>query len=199
MPTNVSMATWMDEMSIPLLTTKLYIPPWRPNLVLRPRLMARLAEALRLRQRLTLVSAKAGSGKTTLVSEWLRQQEQPAAWLSLDTIDNDPRRFFSYLFAALQQLDIVKQNPNVCLELEAGVSLKTGGKACEWGMNFRSVIACGRAERVDEAEARRRALDLIMAHYAPGQFDYGEAALAKIVVLQVKTTSMTGKRSARAL
>lgn len=106
-----------------------------------------------------------------------------------------------YFHCALEgrKLDIVKQNSNVCLELEAGVSLKTGGKACEWGMNFRSVIACGRAERVDEAEARRQALDLIMAHYAPGQFDYGEAALAKIVVLQVKTTSMTGKRSARAL
>jgi LuxR family maltose regulon positive regulatory protein len=56
--------------------------------------------------RLTLVSAKAGSGKTTVVSEWLHQQERPAAWLSLDANDNDPRRFFSYLIAALQQLGI---------------------------------------------------------------------------------------------
>ena len=92
-------------MAAQLLATKLYIPPRRPNLVLRPRLMARLGEALRLRHRLTLVSAKAGSGKTTLVSAWLHQQERPAVWLSLDANDTDPRRFFSYLVAALQQLD----------------------------------------------------------------------------------------------
>jgi len=89
-----------------LLATKLYIPPQRPNLVLRPRLMARLEDALRLRHRLTLVSAKAGSGKTTLVSEWMHLQKRPATWLSLDANDNDPRRFFGYLVAALRQLDI---------------------------------------------------------------------------------------------
>jgi LuxR family maltose regulon positive regulatory protein len=55
---------------------------------------------------LTLVSAKAGAGKTTLVSEWLHQQTRPVAWFSLDKNDNDPRRFFSYLVAALQTLDI---------------------------------------------------------------------------------------------
>jgi len=103
--------------------------------------------------------------------------------------------FYFHCAVEGRKLDVLKQNPNVCLELEAGVSLKTGVNACNWGMNFRSVIACGRVERVDGAEARQRALDLIMAHYAPGQFDYAEAALAKIVVLQVKTTSMTGKKA----
>jgi LuxR family maltose regulon positive regulatory protein len=53
-----------------------------------------------------LVSAKAGAGKTTLVSGWLHRQKHPVAWLSLDRNDNDPRRFFSYLVAALQRLDI---------------------------------------------------------------------------------------------
>ena len=96
----------MEEMGIPLLTTKLYVPPQRSNLVPRPRLAARLGEALHLGHRLTLISAKAGSGKTTVVSEWLHQQDRPAAWLSLDASDNDPRRFFSYLVAALQQLDV---------------------------------------------------------------------------------------------
>jgi LuxR family maltose regulon positive regulatory protein len=93
-------------MATQLLATKLHIPPRRPNRVLRPRLMAQVGEALRLRHRLTLVSAKAGSGKTTLVSEWLHQQERPATWLSLDANDNDPQRFFSYLIAALQELGI---------------------------------------------------------------------------------------------
>ena len=107
--------------------------------------------------------------------------------------------FYFHCAVEGRKLDVLKQNPNVCLELEAGVSLKTGVKACDWGMNFRSVIACGRAERVDGAEAQQRALDLIMAHYAPGSHEYAESALAKAVVLQVKTTSMTGKRSSRAL
>jgi LuxR family maltose regulon positive regulatory protein len=95
-----------EEVSTPLLATKLYIPPRRPGLVPRPRLMARLDEALRLQHRLTLVSAKAGTGKTTLVSEWLHQQERPTQWISLDNSDNDPRRFLSYLFAALHQVGI---------------------------------------------------------------------------------------------
>ena len=96
----------MEKASTPLLKTKFYIPPQRPNLVFRPRLMARLGEALRLQHRLTLIAARAGSGKTTLVSEWLRQQERPSAWLSLESNDNDPGRFFSYLVMALQQLAI---------------------------------------------------------------------------------------------
>jgi LuxR family maltose regulon positive regulatory protein len=70
----------------------------------RPRLIEQLNKGLH--GKLTLVSAKAGSGKTTLVSEWLHQQERPAAWLSLDGNDNDPRRFFGYLVGSLHQLDI---------------------------------------------------------------------------------------------
>jgi LuxR family maltose regulon positive regulatory protein len=96
----------MEQTSTPLLATKLYIPPQRPNLVARPRLAARLEAALHTRQRLTLVSAKAGAGKTTLVSAWLHQQAQPTAWVSLDENDNDPRRFIHYLVAALHKLEI---------------------------------------------------------------------------------------------
>lgn len=87
-----------------LLKTKFYIPPMRPNLVHRPRLMIQMEEALHLQHRLTLISARAGSGKTTLVIEWLHQQERPSAWLSLDENDNDPQRFFSYLVGALRQM-----------------------------------------------------------------------------------------------
>jgi LuxR family maltose regulon positive regulatory protein len=93
-------------MAIPLLTTKLYTPPRRPSVVPRPRLTARLVDAQRLQHRLLLISAKAGAGKTTLASEWLPQQDRPAAWLSLDQKDNDPRRFASYLLAALQQVGV---------------------------------------------------------------------------------------------
>ena len=86
-----------------LLTTKLNFPRLRPTLVLRPRLLNHLNQGLdRL---LTLVIAPAGFGKTTLMSEWLQQLSQPAAWLSLDEDDNDLTRFLSYFMAALRQID----------------------------------------------------------------------------------------------
>jgi len=117
-------------MSTPLLATKLYIPPARPNVVLRPRLIARLNEGLH--RKLTLISAPAGFGKTTLVSSWiddlrfaiddlvatsinndaivnpksgaLRRIQNRVAWLSLDEGDSDLIRFLSYLVAALQTI-----------------------------------------------------------------------------------------------
>ncbi len=87
-------------MSTPILATKLYIPPPLPKVVLRPRLIERLNEGLR--SKLTLISAPAGFGKTTLVSQWVAGCERPVAWLSLDEGDNDPTRFLAYLVAALQ-------------------------------------------------------------------------------------------------
>ncbi len=87
-------------MSLPVLATKLYIPPPRSKIVLRPRLIERLNEGLLCK--LTLISAPAGFGKTTLASEWLAGCGRPAAWLTLDEGDNDPARFMLYLVAALQ-------------------------------------------------------------------------------------------------
>ena len=86
-----------------LLATKLYLPPLRPNAVLRPRLVKQLNQELG--HKLTLISAPAGFGKTTLVSEWIAACERPTAWFSLDASDNDPIRFLGYLIAALQTVD----------------------------------------------------------------------------------------------
>ncbi|MHB1357323.1 MAG: LuxR C-terminal-related transcriptional regulator [Anaerolineae bacterium] len=89
-------------MPTPILVTKLYIPPPRPKVVLRPRLIERLNEGLH--RKLTLISAPAGFGKTTLTSEWVAGCQRPVAWLSLDEGDNDPARFLIYLTAALQTI-----------------------------------------------------------------------------------------------
>jgi LuxR family maltose regulon positive regulatory protein len=86
-----------------LLTTKLYIPAVRPGLVPRPRLIQRLDEGLRPGHKLTLVSAPAGFGKTTLLAGWLAQVDAAVGWLSLDENDNDPARFLRYLGAAFEQ------------------------------------------------------------------------------------------------
>jgi LuxR family maltose regulon positive regulatory protein len=90
---------------MPLLTTKLYVPPPRPDMVPRPRLLQRLNEGLRQGHRLTLVSAPAGFGKTTLLSEWVATCGLSVAWLALDSGDNDPARFLAYLIAALQTIE----------------------------------------------------------------------------------------------
>jgi LuxR family maltose regulon positive regulatory protein len=86
----------------PILATKLYIPPSRRRVVLRPRLVERLNEGLAAGNKLTLVSAPAGFGKTTLIGEWVAGCGRPAAWLSLDEADSDPSRFLTYFIAALQ-------------------------------------------------------------------------------------------------
>ncbi len=90
-------------MSTPILFTKLYIPPPRPGAVIRLRLFERLNEGLH--RKLTLVSASAGFGKTTLISEWVAICGQSVAWLSLDDEDRDPARFLAYLVSALQTIE----------------------------------------------------------------------------------------------
>ncbi len=102
-------------MPTPTLATKLYIPPPRPKVVVRPRLIEQLNEGLPSGRKLTLISAPAGFGKTTVVSEWVatltpnpspisRGEGVRVAWLSLDEGDNDPARFLTYFVAALQTI-----------------------------------------------------------------------------------------------
>jgi LuxR family maltose regulon positive regulatory protein len=113
-------------MAAPVLATKLYIPPPPSKLVTRPRLIGKLNDALSANRQLTLISAPAGFGKTTLVSEWIHQKEEggrrsdesgsitppsalalhpsKVAWLSLDENDSDPVRFLTYLIHALQTI-----------------------------------------------------------------------------------------------
>jgi LuxR family maltose regulon positive regulatory protein len=104
-----------------LLQTKLNIPPLRPDLVSRPQLIQQMDHGLELGHRLTLVSAPAGFGKTTLVADWVSRNNgsenrevqgsafipttRRVAWLSLDEGDNDPARFLTYIVAAFGQLE----------------------------------------------------------------------------------------------
>ncbi|MCK5199657.1 MAG: NACHT domain-containing protein, partial [Spirochaetales bacterium] len=100
-------------MNISILATKLFIPNTRSGLVRRPRLIEKLNEGLQ--RKLNLVSAPAGFGKTTLVSEWVDNLQMSAskedlivnriAWLSLDDGDNDPKRFLTYFITALSRIE----------------------------------------------------------------------------------------------
>ena len=91
-----------------LLNTKLATPPQRGPLLERPDLLARLQSGLN--QKLTLISAGAGFGKSTLALQWVRSfveqdREGSAAWVSLDPGDNDPHRFWRYIFTAVESID----------------------------------------------------------------------------------------------
>src|ERR1700687_3416360 len=93
-------------MASPLLETKLYVPRGHRSRVPRPRLTARLNAGAQ--SKLTLVSAPAGFGKTTLLAEWLSAapaDERSTAWLSLDQTDNRPASFWTYLITAVQKAE----------------------------------------------------------------------------------------------
>src|SRR5215217_1622742 len=89
-------AKLMDQQ---ILRAKLYVPRGRVDNVPRPRLYERLDDGVR--HELTVVSAPAGFGKTTLLADWSRRSERPVAWVSLDERDDDPVRFLSYVIAAI--------------------------------------------------------------------------------------------------
>ena len=89
----------MDTLILP---TKFFAPPLHPGWILRGRLIELLA--ISNQHKLTLVSAPAGYGKTTLISSWLHETNIPSTWLSLDEGDNDPIRFIQYFITSFQKL-----------------------------------------------------------------------------------------------
>ena len=96
-------------MSDTLLATKTRIPPLHANLVSRPHLIQRLNDGISQNRRLTLISAPAGYGKSTLLSEWVSQLDIPVAWLSLEKGENIPTRFWSYFATALSTIPQLNQ------------------------------------------------------------------------------------------
>lgn len=90
-------------MTSSILTTKLFIPPLRQDLLPRTHLIQKLEESTGYP--LTLISASAGSGKTTALSEWVARNNHLVAWLSLDQDDNDPVQFLTYIIFSLRKIE----------------------------------------------------------------------------------------------
>ena len=103
-----------------ILETKFHTPLWRSDGVIRPRLLDQLQAGLVEQRKLTLVSAPAGYGKTTLITSWLSSGTEltPRIWLSLEKSDNDPARFLSYWAAAWNRIsDLPLENIQDLLDM----------------------------------------------------------------------------------
>jgi nitroimidazol reductase NimA-like FMN-containing flavoprotein (pyridoxamine 5'-phosphate oxidase superfamily) len=94
-----------------------------------------------------------------------------------------------------RKIEILKRNNEVCFEFDDNLEVQAGKAACDWGMKYRSVIGYGRASLIEDPEKKRKALDVIMAQYADGAFEYSEKALGKALLIKVEIESMTGKKS----
>jgi LuxR family maltose regulon positive regulatory protein len=96
-------AKWSENQHLTPLRTKLCVPPLRAGWISRPRLDKRMDEAFE--RKLTLISAPAGFGKTTLLVDWIHRHKMPTAWFSVDKSDNDPLHFLTCVILGLQSLE----------------------------------------------------------------------------------------------
>ncbi len=96
------------------------------------------------------------------------------------------------------KLDILSHHPQVCFEVEVDVEMEPASKPCAWGVHYASVIGWGQAALVHNADEKRAALGVLMAHYGDrGPYTFSETSLAKMIVIKVSIERMTGKRSRR--
>lgn len=94
-----------------------------------------------------------------------------------------------------RKLEIIKRSKRVCFEVD-DYKIVRKELPCKWTIDYTSVIGLGDATLVEEGEAKREALDAIMAHYgASPPFDYSEGALSKMLIIRIAVRSMTCKRS----
>jgi hypothetical protein len=94
-----------------------------------------------------------------------------------------------------RKIEILKRNNRVCFEFDIDTRIHSGKTACDWGMQYRSVIGYGTAGLIEEPNEKRQALDIIMGQYANGAFDYSDKALKKTLIIKVDIRHMTGKKS----
>ena len=93
-----------------------------------------------------------------------------------------------------KKLDLIRANPKAAFIIDRAMELITGPMACDWGMNYESVMGTGTIAIVTDPAERRRGLDVIMAHYGNSAPDYLPESLADTLVLKLTISEMTGKR-----
>jgi nitroimidazol reductase NimA-like FMN-containing flavoprotein (pyridoxamine 5'-phosphate oxidase superfamily) len=96
-----------------------------------------------------------------------------------------------------KKLDWIRANPNVCLEVDEDVVIRTGTKACDWGTKFNSVIGTGKASILEDRDEKAGALDVIMKKYSGREekWEFKPEQVEKVAVVKIVLDELTGKRS----
>lgn len=94
-----------------------------------------------------------------------------------------------------RKIEALKANPNVCFEVDIDQEIVLGEHPCEWTARYRSVIGFGRARLLEDGEEKKKALDVILNHYAQGLFEYAAGAIDRVAIVEVAIESLTGKQS----
>jgi nitroimidazol reductase NimA-like FMN-containing flavoprotein (pyridoxamine 5'-phosphate oxidase superfamily) len=94
-----------------------------------------------------------------------------------------------------RKMEIIKDNPHVCFEVDVDEEYVGADVPCDWTVKYRSVIGFGRAHLLESEEEKRRALDVILAHYSDRKYEYRPRRLDKVAVVRVDIDSMTGKQA----
>jgi uncharacterized protein len=94
-----------------------------------------------------------------------------------------------------KKLDIIRQNPNVCFEMETGVEIKKDPSPCNWGAKYRSVVGFGKAVIIDSKKDKEAALSIVMSHYSDDTCVFPEEMVDKTTVVKIIIESFTGKQS----
>lgn len=95
-----------------------------------------------------------------------------------------------------KKIDILKKNNIICFEVDVDAELISADTACGYGMKYRSVVGSGRAQFVEDREAKRTALDIIMGHYSKREgWDYRENSFERTCIIKVAIEAMTGRKS----
>lgn len=102
-----------------------------------------------------------------------------------------------YLHSAREgrKIDLIRKNPNVCFEVDEIIRFRKAKLACDWGVEYKSVIGSGKAVFLADPEEKRQAFDIIMAQYSDEAFDYSDNMLEKTLVIKIEIETMTGKKS----
>ncbi len=95
-----------------------------------------------------------------------------------------------------KKIDLLRKNPEVCFEVEDSMEILTGEQACDWSTRYRSLVGYGEVEILSDHYSKQQGLEVLMAqHGAPELTEFNQKNLDRMVILKIRITSMSGKRS----